>query len=113
MLLSLLFACAVGSSPEPVPASPSGQLSQQAAAIADDAAKVESLATELEARTDELRREVAAGTTSQADAIAELQELAARLEAAHAEVDGKIDALEADTREAAGMDAPEPVEKRR
>lgn len=113
MLLSLLIACVVGSDPAPSPASPSGELAAQAAPIADQAAAVEELATRIEARTDELRREVAAGKTSQVEAVAELRGLVEELDTAHGQLQAAVTALEEETRGAAGMAPPEPLETRR
>lgn len=113
MLWTLLFACSLGSAPDPDPSSPAGTLSQEAAALADQAGRVEALATELESQTDEVRRQVAAGTKTQAEAIAELQALADQIVEAQAEVDRSLAALEAHTRESTGMAEPEPPEDKR
>jgi len=103
----------VGADVPPSPTSPAGELAAEASKVAEKAREVEALALELESRTDQLRRDVASGATTQADAVVELRDLVSRLDTANAELQGMVATIETDARAATGMAAPEQPEKSR
>lgn len=104
--LLLAAACTVNDGGPATPGSAAASAQQEIAALSDRAARIESLATELEAMTDDARE--AMPGKPRADHIAKMRELMATLEAENEALQAELGAIEDKLRADAGDPTLEP-----
>jgi len=109
-----LLACTL-SEPGPAPTgTPAADALPEVETVAEQAAEIATLANELTALTDESRRQVASGNSTQAEEVAKMQALMDEIEAKNAVLQETVRAIEIGAHEAAGDVAwpPEKIEGR-